>query len=286
MMLIYSYIATKRAIDGEAGFMRNGKPDAAAVEKWLCEMDHVAHQAGGSSVQVVPALLHGALSMDPGAKISPQEAIPNTVDLRAKDDFRATIERELLRLGGLEPVGQLGFVPVTAGEIAALRDQLLVTLPPEFEWFATRFGLTRLVNMARMRYLPYASAHSSGGETYLSVFYGGERDDSPFWRSLVGNRRQYLGRIPDMLTPIGRDSFGNQICIGIGGQEYGKIFFWEHENEIEFDDSREEDGTIPRDILFARVSLVADSFVDFLRQLTPEPAAPSRWRSLKLPFRR
>lgn len=38
-------------------------------------------------------------------------------------------------------------------------------------------------------------------------------------------------RIPEEFLPIGTDSFGNDICIGIKGKYYGKIYFWDHELE-------------------------------------------------------
>lgn len=31
--------------------------------------------------------------------------------------------------------------------------------------------------------------------------------------------------------PIATDSFGNKLCIGVKGKHYGKIYFWDHENE-------------------------------------------------------
>ncbi len=41
----------------------------------------------------------------------------------------------------------------------------------------------------------------------------------------------YDERISQDLMAIGSDSFGNQYCIGIHGARFGKIYFWDHEED-------------------------------------------------------
>jgi SMI1 / KNR4 family (SUKH-1)/A nuclease of the HNH/ENDO VII superfamily with conserved WHH len=43
--------------------------------------------------------------------------------------------------------------------------------------------------------------------------------------------RVHQNRIPDELLTIATDSLGNEICLCVKGEKYGKIFFWDHEEE-------------------------------------------------------
>ncbi len=63
-------------------------------------------------------------------------------------------------------------------------------------------------------------------------------------------------RIPRDMIPIGGDSFGNQICIGISGPRCGHVYFWDHEKE---DDDEPTYGNM---------HLIARSFSEFLAKLT------------------
>jgi len=65
-------------------------------------------------------------------------------------------------------------------------------------------------------------------------------------------------RIPIELLPVACDSLGNVICIGIKGIHYGKIYFWDHENEMM------EDGKEP---WWENITLIANSFIDLLNSL-------------------
>jgi hypothetical protein len=41
----------------------------------------------------------------------------------------------------------------------------------------------------------------------------------------------FLGRMPKHIIPIAYDPGGNQVCISIGKQDHGFIYFWDHEKE-------------------------------------------------------
>jgi hypothetical protein len=40
------------------------------------------------------------------------------------------------------------------------------------------------------------------------------------------------GRLPRDLLPIGEDPGGNLICIAVSGSNFGKVYFWDHEDEL------------------------------------------------------
>jgi len=91
----------------------------------------------------------------------------------------------------------------------------------------------------------------------LMSFYGiheGEKVDR-----LDQACRVYDERIPADLIPIAEDANGNVICIGWEGERKGKIYFWDHEDELD------ENGDFVRD--YRNVFLVANSLQEFLDSL-------------------
>lgn len=104
--------------------------------------------------------------------------------------------------------------------------------------------------------MPVPSAFSISdeeGETCINEIYG--LHDGPSYARLDEMRQVYRGRISEALLPIGDDSFGNVICLGIAGQHQDKVYFWDH--ELEFD----------RESMFDNTTRIADSFADFLALL-------------------
>lgn len=68
-------------------------------------------------------------------------------------------------------------------------------------------------------------------QSVLSHFYmlGRSNDDIISLEECIDDFVQ-TGRISQNYLPIADDAFGNQICLGICGGEYGQVFFWDHEN--------------------------------------------------------
>ncbi len=69
----------------------------------------------------------------------------------------------------------------------------------------------------------------------------------------------YEDRVPADLIPIASDACGNNICIGWKGEREGKVYFWDHEDELD------EDGDFVQD--YRNVYLVANSLQEFLDNL-------------------
>lgn len=58
-------------------------------------------------------------------------------------------------------------------------------------------------------------------------------------------------RLPDSLVGIAHDPFGNLLCLSFGGQDQGKVYLWDHEEE------RAEPT-------YDNCHLIADSFDEFI----------------------
>lgn len=67
----------------------------------------------------------------------------------------------------------------------------------------------------------------------------------------------YANRFPSNCIPIGCDPGGNLILLSVKGEDYGKVYFWDHEMETE-----------PAD--YSNLTLIADSFEEFINSLKSE----------------
>ncbi|WP_064604067.1 hypothetical protein [Photobacterium sp. J15] len=61
------------------------------------------------------------------------------------------------------------------------------------------------------------------------------------------------------------------ICLGISGDHFGKIYYWDPMNELDPDDL--EDGDDIEEMMFQNLHIVADSFMGFISRLTQSPYA-------------
>jgi hypothetical protein len=95
------------------------------------------------------------------------------------------------------------------------------------------------------------------GQASGSLFFYGIHEDPDY--SLDSACKTYDERVPADLIPIATDAFGNNICIGWKGERQGKIYFWDHEDELD------ENGEFVQD--YRNVYLVANSLQEFLDNL-------------------
>ena len=91
-------------------------------------------------------------------------------------------------------------------------------------------------------------------DTVVSFFFGLNTGDT---YDLQKNVKRYKYRMPTDLMPIGDDAGGSILAVQMAGPDAGKIFYWDHENEQEDQESR------------ANVYLVANNIDDLLVKLRP-----------------
>ena len=80
--------------------------------------------------------------------------------------------------------------------------------------------------------------------------------------NLLKHLQTYRGRIPDTMFPIAYDPSGNLILLAVKGSDREKVFFWDHENEVESGQG-EVSG-------YSNLTLISDGFDEFLSMLKPE----------------
>lgn len=77
------------------------------------------------------------------------------------------------------------------------------------------------------------------------------------------NLADYEDRMPPHMLPVGEDPGGNLICVSCGGNDFGKVYFWDHEEE-----ERPEEG---KDCGYSNLSLLAADFKTFISNLKKNP---------------
>ena len=93
--------------------------------------------------------------------------------------------------------------------------------------------------------------------TMLNCIFGFTKDR---YGSFTRYQGVYAGRIPSNTIAIADDAGGNLIIMSISGEDYGKIYFWDHEMEAYEDEDPD----------YSNLTLVADSFQEFLDNLKSE----------------
>jgi hypothetical protein len=78
------------------------------------------------------------------------------------------------------------------------------------------------------------------------------------YNDLLIHAKVFDNGVPPELLPVGRDPFGNLICLAVSGLNRGKVYWWFHEEEA-------DEGEPPT---YDNVYFVANSFSDLLDNLT------------------
>ena len=102
----------------------------------------------------------------------------------------------------------------------------------------------------------------------LTSMFGLGADDD-----LISQFKIYKRRIPSTCIPIGRDAGGNLICLNLSGSNYGYVYFWYHEEELNY-----KEGTITIDDLY----FIADSFKKFLNSIENEETGKTEVEGYKV----
>ena len=172
------------------------------------------------------------------------------------------INQRLKDLGGLHPCigpGSSGTrSPLSEKEISELEDDLGVRLPADYRQFLSEYGACRFKSIVSSHPdLYYRIAHFLGG--------GQDENDSGHIRGAIA---VFEGRMPDNILPIAECDDG-AICLGISKTVYGRIFYWDRENEWDWQqqERRSSGDALSIDEQFQNISELAESFEAFILDL-------------------
>jgi hypothetical protein len=91
---------------------------------------------------------------------------------------------------------------------------------------------------------------------WFLAIYNGEYDNLKKYIQIYKLEEK---RLPSHILPIAHDPLGNLICISCGTTDNGGVYFWDHENEVNY--STEKDNN------YSNLYLIAKGFNNFLDSL-------------------
>jgi hypothetical protein len=176
------------------------------------------------------------------------------------------LEARIAELGGLTPIR--GRIPLDDQSLAKLEAKIGARLPAPYRDFVQHYGgslFDEYLQCVSKYILP--AFLSKDGRVPVGEFLGASSSADTKYSTLEAAIDTYTGRMPETVIPIADDGGGNKVCIGIRGNELGKIFYWDHNNEWDEEDYVDEGLPVPEDLPFQNCHLIADSFSDFIMQL-------------------
>lgn len=165
----------------------------------------------------------------------------------------------IMRTLPIRPIAA-SYVPLSREQVQLLEQRLNATLPEDYEAFLGIYGHSGFCGLATVESV------ESGHPFALSILYGG----GPPGQSVHDVMVTFRDRMPDSMIPIGCDLFGNQFCLGVTGADRGAVYFWDHELEPDPEDYQEEGLPVPPDVWYENLTRIADTFGQFLGQITVE----------------
>jgi hypothetical protein len=163
------------------------------------------------------------------------------------------------RLGGLTPIPGKRFVPLNDDELAAIETEFGAKLPNDYRKFLATYGASTFNCLTSIRSAsPLPKSLSDDGLLPFGTFYGTNRDAHAF-PSVRFCAEQFAGDIPVGLLPIADGGSDDQICVGLAGEQRGKVFYWDSQGVS-------DDQGLAYD---SNTYYIAHSFTDLLHRIEP-----------------
>lgn len=137
--------------------------------------------------------------------------------------------------------------PINEQDIIELENYLECTFPDDYKSFLLKYN---------------------GGEPDKTLIYFGNEGgiidvflgiNKEYCYSIKRKNNMFIGRVPSNTIAIASDPGGNLFLISIRGDDYGQIYFWDHEFEVDWNSGQEAD--------YSNLTFVAKSFTDLINNL-------------------
>ena len=143
---------------------------------------------------------------------------------------------------------------ITIGDITKVEKGLNINLPEDYKKHLLKYNGGHPIKDGAPMINPIDESETDIGIDWFLAIYEGE--SSNFLKA-YHTFKIWQKRMPDELIPIANASCGDKICMSVKGDNYEKIYYWEH--EIEASEGEEPD--------YSNVHLIANSFADFINSL-------------------
>jgi hypothetical protein len=170
----------------------------------------------------------------------------------------ASIADRLAALG-IKPLNGERFSPLSEDEVARIETSLGVSLTESYKQFLLQFG--------RSMFTSEVNCTPSAGPLYFGWFYG----FSELLTAIDGLRET----LPETIIPIGDDSGDVVFCLGVRGEDVGKVYIHNNGWGWHADAERylERGEPVPPDIRYQTVEQIASSFEEFILNMKREEEA-------------
>lgn len=138
-------------------------------------------------------------------------------------------------------------VKSTVDVILDLENKYQIVLDESYKYFILNYGNFIVQEDFYYKPIERSAWTPEDGFDPVELLYGFSGDDYDL-RTVIAD---YRDQMTDLVIPIALSPGGNQLCIGVDESNAGKIYFWDHEHEIQTNDLSE-------------LTLVANSFIDFI----------------------
>jgi hypothetical protein len=147
-------------------------------------------------------------------------------------------------------------IAINLEDIANLEKKLNICFPEDYKQHLLKYNGGHPIKdgYPLIEYIDNDPNDNSADIAWFLAIYNGEHNN--FLRD-YNTFKIWQKRMPDELVSIGCGSGGDQICISVKGNNYGKVYFWNHDWEC-------EEGEEPD---YSNVHLIANSFTDFINSL-------------------
>lgn len=182
------------------------------------------------------------------------------------------LEIEINRLGGMKYIFPDEKTSLSQTQIHDLERTFMCELPNEFKLSLLKYGIWTFIDLVAFDSISEKAEYEYPAESgivsntfstsTIAAFLGGNHNSYNIFNYL----NLYKDRIPDFFLPIASDGMGNLILLSLEKKRFGKIYFWNHENEWDEDDFEEDMGyPMPPEVKLQNVWLIGENFIDFMR---------------------
>ncbi len=147
--------------------------------------------------------------------------------------------------------------PLTAAQIEEFEKSIGLEFPMPYKEHLLKYNGGQCV--PNVFVFEEASVETSSSVDWFLALYDGDSDSL---RETVETYKLEEKRMPSHMLPIAHDPGGNLICISCGTKDYGFVYFWNHEDEVDYSEAGDDD--------YSNLYLIARDFDTFLNSLMTE----------------
>ena len=151
------------------------------------------------------------------------------------------------------------FKPATEEDILKLERELDCTLPQDYKDLTLHYSGFFVGASCRIKNELLAEALNVGDVVDVDIFFGAQATNHPYRIAEYYNR--FKEPVPPGFLPIASNSSGDLICLSVGAENPGSIYYWYLDKEWDNDDNERKEAS------YSNVYLLASCFDEFIDAL-------------------